>query len=165
MTYMYGFSGEDFLFINIWFILLLSCNLFLWSPFSLSLLFPSLSVLCCLHHIRSLLCSLFSSPTLSHFVFIPFSLPPSQAQSFPLSRNGFKEGMRLEGIDPLHPSMFCILSVAEVSCSRQRAGPAPDQPQPRALPAHWAGHTVIGSVIAVQAPLYWVEEMIALNCH
>lgn len=93
------------------------------------------------------------------------SLPPSQAQSFPLSRNGFKVGMRLEGIDPLHPSMFCILSVAEVSCSRQRAGPAPDQPQPRALPAHWAGHTVIGSVIAVQAPLYWVEEMIALNCH
>lgn len=37
-----------------------------------------------------------------------------QFQTFPSSRNGFKVGMRLEGIDPLHPSMFCVLSVAEV---------------------------------------------------
>lgn len=164
---MYGFSGEDILFINVWFILLLFSHLFLWSSFLLSLFFPSLSMSFVVS-ITFALCYALLSPlphSLSHFVFIPLSLPPSQAQSFPLSRNGFKVGMRLEGIDPLHPSMFCILSVAEVSCSSQRAGPAPDQPQPRALPAHWAGHTVIGSVIAVQAPLYWVEEMIALNCH
>lgn len=44
-----------------------------------------------------------------------FLLPFLQYQSFPLSKNGFKVGMRLEGIDPLHPSMFCVLSVAEVS--------------------------------------------------
>ncbi|MBN3302679.1 LMBL4 protein, partial [Amia calva] len=35
-------------------------------------------------------------------------------------RNGFKVGMRLEGIDPLHPSMFCVLSVAEVIGYRLR---------------------------------------------
>uniref|UniRef100_A0A8C1LFD5 L3MBTL histone methyl-lysine binding protein 4 n=1 Tax=Cyprinus carpio TaxID=7962 RepID=A0A8C1LFD5_CYPCA len=35
-------------------------------------------------------------------------------------RNGFKVGMRLEGIDPLHPSMFCVLSVAEVIGFRLR---------------------------------------------
>ena len=56
---------------------------------------------------------------------IPYSLPflslslhavlLLQNQSFPHGRNGFKVGMRLEGIDPLHPSMFCVLSVAEVS--------------------------------------------------
>nr|XP_015208913.1 PREDICTED: lethal(3)malignant brain tumor-like protein 4 [Lepisosteus oculatus] len=38
----------------------------------------------------------------------------TEQQSFPQCRNGFKVGMRLEGIDPLHPSMFCVLSVAEV---------------------------------------------------
>uniref|UniRef100_A0A8C7PN92 L3MBTL histone methyl-lysine binding protein 4 n=1 Tax=Oncorhynchus mykiss TaxID=8022 RepID=A0A8C7PN92_ONCMY len=42
------------------------------------------------------------------------------AQSFPSSRSGFKAGMRLEGIDPLHPSMFCVLSVAEVIGYRLR---------------------------------------------
>uniref|UniRef100_A0A3Q2T4J1 Uncharacterized protein n=1 Tax=Fundulus heteroclitus TaxID=8078 RepID=A0A3Q2T4J1_FUNHE len=26
-------------------------------------------------------------------------------------RSGFKVGMKLEGIDPLHPSMFCVLTV------------------------------------------------------
>uniref|UniRef100_A0A8C1QSR7 L3MBTL histone methyl-lysine binding protein 4 n=1 Tax=Cyprinus carpio TaxID=7962 RepID=A0A8C1QSR7_CYPCA len=41
-------------------------------------------------------------------------------QAFPDSRNGFKVGMRLEGIDPLHPSMFCVLSVAEVIGFRLR---------------------------------------------
>uniref|UniRef100_A0AAY5F243 SAM domain-containing protein n=1 Tax=Electrophorus electricus TaxID=8005 RepID=A0AAY5F243_ELEEL len=41
-------------------------------------------------------------------------------QLFPSSRNGFKVGMRLEGIDPLHPSMFCVLSVAEVIGYRLR---------------------------------------------
>ncbi|XP_077074621.1 lethal(3)malignant brain tumor-like protein 4 isoform X1 [Siphateles boraxobius] len=38
----------------------------------------------------------------------------TEFQAFPNCRNGFKAGMRLEGIDPLHPSMFCVLSVAEV---------------------------------------------------
>ncbi|KAJ8277565.1 hypothetical protein GJAV_G00076700 [Gymnothorax javanicus] len=41
-------------------------------------------------------------------------------QSFPSDRNGFKVGMLLEGIDPLHPSMFCVLSVAEVIGYRLR---------------------------------------------
>lgn len=49
--------------------------------------------------------------------------PPTlftQAQAFPSDKNGFKVGMRLEGIDPLHPSMFCVLSVAEVIGYRLR---------------------------------------------
>ncbi|XP_028821874.1 lethal(3)malignant brain tumor-like protein 4 isoform X2 [Denticeps clupeoides] len=44
----------------------------------------------------------------------------TEQQSFPHYRNGFKVGMRLEGIDPLHPSMFCVLSVAEVIGFRLR---------------------------------------------
>ncbi|XP_067108044.1 lethal(3)malignant brain tumor-like protein 4 isoform X1 [Osmerus mordax] len=44
----------------------------------------------------------------------------TEAQSFPSSKNGFKVVMRLEGIDPLHPSMFCVLSVAEVIGFRMR---------------------------------------------
>ncbi|XP_070556863.1 lethal(3)malignant brain tumor-like protein 4 isoform X2 [Ptychodera flava] len=39
---------------------------------------------------------------------------------FPSSKNGFKPGMKLEGIDPKHPSMFCVLSVAEVRGYRVR---------------------------------------------
>uniref|UniRef100_A0A3Q3JH69 SAM domain-containing protein n=1 Tax=Monopterus albus TaxID=43700 RepID=A0A3Q3JH69_MONAL len=41
-------------------------------------------------------------------------------QSFPSRRTGFKVGMKLEGIDPLHPSMFCVLTVAEVTGCRLR---------------------------------------------
>ncbi|XP_066574800.1 lethal(3)malignant brain tumor-like protein 4 isoform X2 [Amia ocellicauda] len=44
----------------------------------------------------------------------------TEQQSYPMYRNGFKVGMRLEGIDPLHPSMFCVLSVAEVIGYRLR---------------------------------------------
>ncbi|XP_024114461.1 lethal(3)malignant brain tumor-like protein 4 isoform X3 [Oryzias melastigma] len=44
----------------------------------------------------------------------------TQAQSFPSKRCGFKVGMKLEGIDPLHPSMFCVLTVAEVIGCRLR---------------------------------------------
>ncbi|XP_076647898.1 lethal (3) malignant brain tumor isoform X3 [Halictus rubicundus] len=33
---------------------------------------------------------------------------------FPYSKNHFKVGMRLEGIDPEHPSRYCVLTVAEV---------------------------------------------------
>uniref|UniRef100_A0AAR2L9Q8 SAM domain-containing protein n=1 Tax=Pygocentrus nattereri TaxID=42514 RepID=A0AAR2L9Q8_PYGNA len=43
-----------------------------------------------------------------------------QNQTVPHTKNGFKVGMRLEGIDPLHPSMFCLLSVAEVIGYRLR---------------------------------------------
>ena len=38
----------------------------------------------------------------------------SENQSFPSIKNGFKVGMKLEGVDPQHPSKFCILTVAEV---------------------------------------------------
>ncbi|KAM5219561.1 LOW QUALITY PROTEIN: lethal(3)malignant brain tumor-like protein 4 [Hipposideros larvatus] len=38
----------------------------------------------------------------------------SKDQSFPEHKNGFQVGMRLEGIDPRHPSVFCVLSVTEV---------------------------------------------------
>uniref|UniRef100_A0A665WAH7 Lethal(3)malignant brain tumor-like protein 4 n=1 Tax=Echeneis naucrates TaxID=173247 RepID=A0A665WAH7_ECHNA len=41
-------------------------------------------------------------------------------QSFPQSRNGFKVGMKLEGLDPSHPSLFCVLSVAEIQGYRVR---------------------------------------------
>ncbi|XP_052002940.1 lethal(3)malignant brain tumor-like protein 3 [Xyrauchen texanus] len=41
-------------------------------------------------------------------------------QSFPQSRNGFKVGMKLEGLDPCHPSLFCVLTVAEVQGYRNR---------------------------------------------
>ncbi|XP_037700149.1 lethal(3)malignant brain tumor-like protein 3 isoform X2 [Choloepus didactylus] len=35
-------------------------------------------------------------------------------QSFPYNKNGFKVGMKLEGVDPEHQSVYCILTVAEV---------------------------------------------------
>ncbi|XP_036414206.1 lethal(3)malignant brain tumor-like protein 4 [Colossoma macropomum] len=41
-------------------------------------------------------------------------------QSFPQSRNGFKVGMKLEGLDPCHPAFFCVLTVAEVQGYRIR---------------------------------------------
>ncbi|XP_061569044.1 lethal(3)malignant brain tumor-like protein 4 isoform X2 [Cololabis saira] len=44
----------------------------------------------------------------------------TQAQSFPSRRSGFKAGLKLEGIDCLHPSMFCVLTVAEVIGCRLR---------------------------------------------
>lgn len=39
---------------------------------------------------------------------------------FPYNRNGFRPGMKLEGIDPQHPSYFCVLTVAEVIGYRLR---------------------------------------------
>ncbi|CAH1155941.1 unnamed protein product [Phaedon cochleariae] len=39
---------------------------------------------------------------------------------FPYTRNGFKPGMKLEGVDPQHPSYFCVLTVAEVVGYRMR---------------------------------------------
>ncbi|XP_054479333.1 lethal(3)malignant brain tumor-like protein 4 [Anoplopoma fimbria] len=50
---------------------------------------------------------------------VPLSLF-TQSQSVPSRRTGFKVGMKLEGIDPLHPSMFCVLTVAEVIGCRVR---------------------------------------------
>ncbi|XP_053249974.1 lethal(3)malignant brain tumor-like protein 1 isoform X1 [Podarcis raffonei] len=41
-------------------------------------------------------------------------------QSTPQHKNGFKVGMKLEGIDPQHPSMYFILTVAEVCGYRMR---------------------------------------------
>ncbi|KAF4075925.1 hypothetical protein AMELA_G00224620 [Ameiurus melas] len=41
-------------------------------------------------------------------------------QAFPQSRNAFKVGMKLEGLDPCHPAFFCVLTVAEVQGYRIR---------------------------------------------
>ncbi|XP_019375839.1 PREDICTED: lethal(3)malignant brain tumor-like protein 3 isoform X1 [Gavialis gangeticus] len=41
-------------------------------------------------------------------------------QSFPYNKNGFKAGMKLEGVDPEHQSMYCVLSVTEVCGYRIR---------------------------------------------
>uniref|UniRef100_A0A8D1LTU8 L3MBTL histone methyl-lysine binding protein 3 n=1 Tax=Sus scrofa TaxID=9823 RepID=A0A8D1LTU8_PIG len=35
-------------------------------------------------------------------------------ESFPYNKNGFKVGMKLEGVDPEHQSVYCVLTVAEV---------------------------------------------------
>ena len=43
-----------------------------------------------------------------------------QYQSFPSQKNCFKVGMKLEGIDPLHPSLYCVMSVTEVKGFRLR---------------------------------------------
>lgn len=39
---------------------------------------------------------------------------------FPYNRNNFKVGMRMEAIDPQHPALFCVASVAEVQGYRMR---------------------------------------------
>ncbi|XP_076440126.1 lethal(3)malignant brain tumor-like protein 3 isoform X2 [Babylonia areolata] len=39
---------------------------------------------------------------------------------FPSQKNGFKPGMRLEGVDPKHQNLFCVLSVAEIQGYRLR---------------------------------------------
>eukprot|EP00058_Branchiostoma_floridae_P024154 XP_002609644.1 hypothetical protein BRAFLDRAFT_123562 [Branchiostoma floridae] len=41
-------------------------------------------------------------------------------EPFPQGKFGFKYGMKLEGIDPKHPSVFCVLSVAEIKGYRIR---------------------------------------------
>ncbi|XP_054852140.1 lethal(3)malignant brain tumor-like protein 3 [Eublepharis macularius] len=41
-------------------------------------------------------------------------------QSFPYNKNAFKVGMKLEGVDPEHQSMYCVLTVAEVCGYRIR---------------------------------------------
>ncbi|KAI5634467.1 mbt repeat domain-containing protein [Phthorimaea operculella] len=39
---------------------------------------------------------------------------------FPYTRNNFKVSMRMEAIDPEHPAIFCVVSVAEVQGFRMR---------------------------------------------
>lgn len=42
-------------------------------------------------------------------------------QPYPATqKNGFRVGMRLEGIDPKHPSLYCVLTVAEIRGFRVR---------------------------------------------
>ncbi|XP_069744132.1 lethal(3)malignant brain tumor-like protein 1 [Narcine bancroftii] len=43
-----------------------------------------------------------------------------ESQSFPQNKNAFKVGMKLEGIDPTHPSMYFVLTVFEVCGYRLR---------------------------------------------
>ncbi|XP_017273245.1 lethal(3)malignant brain tumor-like protein 1 isoform X1 [Kryptolebias marmoratus] len=43
-----------------------------------------------------------------------------ESQRVPTVKNGFKQGMKLEGIDPQHPSMYFVLTVAEVCGYRLR---------------------------------------------
>lgn len=50
---------------------------------------------------------------LCHFLHCSFFCFQYQIAS--QHKNGFKVGMKLEGIDPQHPSMYFILTVAEVS--------------------------------------------------
>lgn len=44
----------------------------------------------------------------------------NEAQTYPTIKNNFKVGMKLEGVDPQHPSKFCVLTVAEVAGFRIR---------------------------------------------
>ncbi|KAJ7395729.1 Lethal(3)malignant brain tumor-like protein 3 [Pitangus sulphuratus] len=46
--------------------------------------------------------------------------PDEIYQSFPYNKNGFKVGMKLEGVDPEHQSIYCVLTVAEVCGYRIR---------------------------------------------
>nr|XP_046919359.1 lethal(3)malignant brain tumor-like protein 4 [Dermatophagoides farinae] len=41
-------------------------------------------------------------------------------QNYPSMRNEFKVGMKLEGIDPSHPSKFCVLSIVDIQGFRLR---------------------------------------------
>lgn len=43
-----------------------------------------------------------------------------ESQRVPTVKNSFKQGMKLEGIDPQHPSMYFVLTVAEVCGYRLR---------------------------------------------
>jgi lethal(3)malignant brain tumor-like protein len=38
----------------------------------------------------------------------------------PVSKNGFKVGMKMEGVDPRNQSLYCVLSVVEVKGYRIR---------------------------------------------
>uniref|UniRef100_S4RBD1 L3MBTL histone methyl-lysine binding protein 1b n=1 Tax=Petromyzon marinus TaxID=7757 RepID=S4RBD1_PETMA len=53
-------------------------------------------------------------------LFTEYCSVREQCQTFPTSSNGFQVGMRLEGADPQHPSLHCVLSVTEVLGYRLR---------------------------------------------
>lgn len=62
--------------------------------------------------------SIFVACSSSFYVYNSFFLLLLfQHQSFPQSRNGFKVGYKLEGIDPEHPSLYCVLTSVEVRVS------------------------------------------------
>ncbi|XP_052073604.1 lethal(3)malignant brain tumor-like protein 3 isoform X1 [Mytilus californianus] len=50
----------------------------------------------------------------------PAAPPRLFKNAFPSHKNGFKLGMRMEGIDPKHQTLLCVLSVAEVCGYRVR---------------------------------------------
>ncbi|KAJ8932457.1 hypothetical protein NQ314_014639, partial [Rhamnusium bicolor] len=58
------------------------------------------------------------------FMSYPWASKPAPVKlfkdPFPYTRNGFRPGMKLEGVDPQHPSYFCVYSVAEVVGYRLR---------------------------------------------
>ncbi|KAL5016605.1 hypothetical protein ScPMuIL_006194 [Solemya velum] len=41
-------------------------------------------------------------------------------EAYPGTKNAFKVGMKIEGIDPKHPSLYCVLTVAEIMGFRLR---------------------------------------------
>ncbi|KAK3091272.1 hypothetical protein FSP39_018509 [Pinctada imbricata] len=41
-------------------------------------------------------------------------------EPFPATKNGFKVGMKLEGVDPKHQSLFCVMTVVEICGYRIR---------------------------------------------
>ncbi|CAL1285757.1 unnamed protein product [Larinioides sclopetarius] len=43
-----------------------------------------------------------------------------EGQTYPSNSNGFVKDMKLEGIDPKHPSLFCVLTVSETKGYRVR---------------------------------------------
>lgn len=46
-------------------------------------------------------------------------------RDFPTKKSAFQVGMKLEGIDPSHPNMFCVMTVAEVTTHRRTLAPRP----------------------------------------
>lgn len=55
----------------------------------------------------------------NNFTPIPFKSFLS-SQLCQLQENGFKLGMKMEGVDPFHPSRFCVLTVTEIIGFRLR---------------------------------------------
>uniref|UniRef100_A0A667XJH1 L3MBTL histone methyl-lysine binding protein 1 n=1 Tax=Myripristis murdjan TaxID=586833 RepID=A0A667XJH1_9TELE len=69
-------------------------------------------------HFRLILISVLAAETYR----VVFPLVCAQTQRVPTVKNSFKQGMKLEGIDPQHPSMYFVLTVAEVCGYRLRGG-------------------------------------------
>lgn len=82
-----------------------------------------------------------------------------QHQSFPQSRNGFKVGMKLEGLDPCHPSLFCVLSVAEV---RMRCTLDSVCSLSRWNDMHAVSLCPLDPGLQGEAPFWWLPRMLRL---